>query len=121
MDRPDKWSYCDVVVTELEVEKRPTAQDFSTVLPANTMIHRDGDRAFFKLKQDERVTPDDLEELFDKLEKSKTTPRMDTAIEHTADRPGWWVWAAAGGGALLILLGVFLWWRKRRLARPASP
>lgn len=115
---PGKWHYAEVVVLELDVENRPTQKDFSTVFPAGTQVLGAG--GYFKLKQEERLSPNDLDELFDKLERSKSEPQMDTAIEHTGERKGWWMWAAVGGAGL-ILLGVWLWWRKRRLARRASP
>jgi hypothetical protein len=112
-----KWKYHEMMVLKLEVERRPTKADFTIIFPAGTAVSSPGRKGYFVLKQDERVSPGDLDELFDKLDRSVAEPRMDTGIEHTADQPKWRAWAAGVGGVVLLLLGAFLWWRKRRNAR----
>ncbi len=116
-----EWLFTRIFVTELDTDPKEFKSAYTSTFLANTQVWSPYEsNGLFYLKQDERLSPEDLDELFDKLEKSVGNPRMDTAIEHTGGKPRWWVWPSAIAGGLLILLGVWLWWRKRSRAKRAS-
>jgi len=73
-------------VTELDVDRKPTDEDFAITIDAGTMIKletRDTHKAppFFYLKQQEKVTPEDIPRLARMLENVVSQPLMDTAVQ----------------------------------------
>lgn len=103
----------DIRVTELETDKHPTDGDFALAIPAGTQIRhaKAGEPGLFNLKQDEKVTPDDIPRLFAMLEEKPKQPLMDTAIP----KKGWPATSIYYGiGAVVSLLVCFVLWRRRR-------
>lgn len=90
-----------IQVVKLDVEKRPTDQDFVLDLPAGTEINSATDpSAFFRLKQKEQIGLAQLSTLVEMCKRAKTTPRMDTAV---VPAPRWSPWLWAGAGCLTAL------------------
>lgn len=94
---------------DLEVDKRPKPEDFNVVLPAGTLI-KDGSKDMFRLKQEEKVGPDDLPRLVAMLKEKKTNPLMDTAIPRSSPYR-WAYWA----GGIMVGLGAVGYLVRRRM------
>ncbi|MCI0740753.1 MAG: hypothetical protein L0Y72_17015 [Gemmataceae bacterium] len=113
-------------VTEFEPDKKPTDEDFSIVLPAGTLIQGESENArvprkSFRLRQQEKVTPDDIPRLAEMLDNVGKVPLMDTAIA----RPGLLArakWPLIGAAVALLAVAAFIYLRpgqgRSKLARP---
>lgn len=103
----------EIQLLELDADHRPKAGDFVHTFPAGTAVCEVDDMSkFFRLKQDEKISVDDLPNLFGMLERVAVEPYMDTAIP----RPAWWQsWVLGLGGLVLALGGAFVLVRRWRL------
>lgn len=96
-------SVSEIKVLELDVDNRPSPDDFVVLVAAGTQVHNPVDmKSHFYTKQDERISIDDLPKLAEKCKNAKSTPRMDTAIQAPPAKRGWLLWV--GGAALGVLL-----------------
>jgi hypothetical protein len=123
VDTPDKegalYDVREIKLLELNADHRPDKNEFFVNVPAGTQVlefdKRDG-RHFFNLKQDEKITIDDIPKLFEMCEQVANTPLMDTAVPHSSSM-AWIRWTVGLVGLILVLGGVcFLmrrFWRKR--------
>jgi hypothetical protein len=122
VDLPDKpGAPCDVLeikLLELDADQRPDASEFFFTIPAGTSVLRFGEgQKFFRLKQDEKISIEDLPRLFKMVDESAQKPLMDTAIPRP--RPYRWVGAVTG---LALALGGGLYLVRRRLRiRQSAP
>ncbi len=123
VDTPDKegalYDVREIKLLELDADHRPDKSEFSVNVPAGTQVlefdKRDG-RHFFNLKQDEKITIDDIPKLFDMCEQVASTPLMDTAVPPSSTA-SWIRWAAGIAGMILVLGGTFFLLRRYRLKR----
>lgn len=115
----------EYVLDTLDVTNRPTADDLTIRLPAGTRVGTEGLKTEFTLRQDEKVSPSDLPELFEKAAQATAAKKagepMDTALEHKGRGPSVWFWVLGGVGLLLVVYGGYRWLRYRRATRPAPP
>ncbi len=115
-DMGDMFGVLEVQVLELDPDYRASASDFAFRIPAGTEVNYNEDaRKRFKLRQDETVSLEDLPTLFDMLERSATTPLMDTAVPHGLPL-GWVRWLVGGIGlcVAIVALGYLIRrWRRR--------
>jgi hypothetical protein len=109
----------EIRVKELDVENKPTSDACAILLDVGTNIERESNRNeppdVFRLKQQERITPEDLPRLEDMLSRRRQEPLMDTAV-HAHKTLSWWHWALIGGNVILILANGFAFYRRRRAA-----
>jgi hypothetical protein len=112
---PGMMRAVDIHVTDLEVKKRPAASDFTLKVPAGTVIQSrapgEGRRPSFRLKQDEKISADDIPRLEQMLEKKAEQPRMDTAVH--PPRPPYWRYALIAACLVVPAVGFVLWRRHR--------
>ncbi len=115
-------------VTEFEPDTRPTDEDFSIVLPAGTLVQGESENAkvpakSFRLRQQEKVVPEDIARLAEMLDNVGKVPLMDTAIP----RPSFLArakWPLIAGGIVVLAVAVFVYLRpglgrSKRLVRPS--
>jgi hypothetical protein len=117
----DVYLFREMLLLELDADQRPKHEEFSFTIPAGTsVVEFGGDmKKFFRLKQDEKISVDDLPTLFKMLENKKANPLMNTALsEH---RPSWWYrWLLGGVGLAVTLAGTLFLVRRRMAARRLS-
>lgn len=106
-------------LTELDLTT-PTKQNLSIILPTGTVVMDNHTSQWLKLRQDETVSGSDLPELHEKVARSQTDKKMDTALDHKGDRSHFWFWACGGAGLLLVSFGAFRWYRTRSRSNPAA-
>lgn len=114
----DVYAVREMLLLELDADQRPKHEEFSFTIPAGTsVVEFGGDmKKFFRLKQDEKITVDDIPTLFKMLERAKANPLMNTALsEH---RPsGWDRWVLGAVGLTVTLGGALVLVRRRMGAR----
>jgi hypothetical protein len=103
-------------VTELDVDNKPSDEDFSILLPAGTAIDEDSHAPgqaprSFRLRQQEKITPDDIPRLAKMLNVVAQQPLMDTAVHSPPPFP-WVKWSLFGGGCLALALAVVVYRRR---------
>lgn len=110
----------DIRVTELEVDQKLTAEDLAIDIPAGTVIRPADPKAhhkhYFRLRQNEQVSPDDIPGLANMLAEAKNNPLMDTAIVRPDSAVGSWL--MIGGGVLLACAACFVYYRRRNHVVP---
>lgn len=114
----DRYDVKEIKVISLDVDSKPSDDDFKLEVPAGTQVHMQDklSKGFFRLKQDEKIGVNDLPGLLEMLDKVKSTPLMDTAVKHR--RPYFWLrWLGGGTGAFLVVAAVTLFVRRRRALR----
>jgi hypothetical protein len=119
VDTPDKkgdaYDVREVKVLSLDADKTPSDDEFTIDVPFGTQVldPNDYSKGFFKLKQDEKVNIRDLPGLFDMLDKVKTTPMMDTAVNHKRSYL-WLRWVGGCIGISLVLAAITVTVRRLR-------
>jgi hypothetical protein len=118
-DRP-AVNVMDVLVLELDVDRRPSDTDFEIELPARTQVRvgpngrgSEYAKTFYYTKQTEKVNAADIEGMYDLLKKVQQEPFTDTAISHRS-KFQWLRWsliAAAVGALICAALRVRWRWR----------
>ena len=110
-----KFMVREIKVLELEVDKKPLSVDFTLTVPVGTQVldYHDFSKGTFELKQEERISLENLPDLFEMLDKVKSNPRMDTGIPERRSRD-WLRWLGIASGVLLVAAGVFLILRRRK-------
>ncbi len=104
----------DFQVMELDVDKKPTAEDLSIELPPNTRIQtsplskRD---LHFRLRKAEKVSPVDIPKLAKMLEQDRESKLEDTAVNKTEFN--FVAWILTGMGAAVLGVSIFLFWQFR--------
>jgi hypothetical protein len=123
---PDKagalYDVSEGKLLELDADHHPDKNKFFFTIPAGTTVLDFGDpngRNFFKLKQDERISVEDLSKLFEMCEKSAHNPLMDTAIPHSSIS-SWIRWTVGLAGLILVSCGSYFLVRRYRLKRGLS-
>ncbi|HZV05621.1 MAG TPA: hypothetical protein VE999_11110 [Gemmataceae bacterium] len=123
INTPDKegalYDVLEIKLLELDADHRPDKSEFYFNIPAGTQVLEfaklDG-RHFFTLKQEEKITIDDIPKLFELCEKAADTPLMDTAIPHSSSA-AWIRWSVGVAGLILVAGGVYhlvrRFWLKR--------
>jgi hypothetical protein len=116
-------------VTELDVDNKPSDEDFSVVLDAGTSVETlpQGVEAphSFRLRQPEKITPDDIPRLAGMLAtvaevpSRATRPLTDTAV-HSSRPFAWLKWSLIGSGCLVFVVAVLVY-RRREVARVSPP
>jgi hypothetical protein len=113
----------DLRVEELRLDKDVRAEDFEVELHAGMTIIQDWPEdkyASFKLRQSEKVSPDDLSRIgnlikdaFDvkRAQKDAFPPRMDTAIAHS--QFDFTTWGLITGGGILLTGGLIVYRRRQ--------
>jgi hypothetical protein len=114
---PDKrdalYSLLEIKVLELDTDQRPDRGEFRLKIPAGTAVLEFGNPGpFFKLRQDEEISIDDLPTLFEMLKQVEVNPRMDTAIPHS--HPYGWIRWPLGILGVLVALGCLVFVVRRR-------
>lgn len=110
----NRYQVQEIAVLELNADVKPTSDDLAITIPAGTMInHQLADGKYFRLKQNEKVSPDQLPRLFQMLDEVKPNVLMDTAIPR-GNPWGWWAWAGLAFGVLLAIGGLLMYFRRRR-------
>lgn len=98
-------------VTKFDPDNRPSQEAMTVSVPAGTLINQfEVTKKYFRTKQVERVTPDDLDRIHQLTETSSkpTSPKLiDTAI-HPPRRT--WYWYASGG----VIAFLAAWYAIRR-------
>lgn len=123
VDTPDKegalYEVREIKLLELDADHRPDKSEFVVSIPAGTQVldvaKRDG-RHFFTLKQDEKISIDDIPKMFEMCEQVPNTPLMDTAIPQSSTA-AWIRWAVGLAGLILVSGGVFFLVRRFWLRR----
>lgn len=120
VDTPDKdgalYDVREIKLLELDADHRPDKSEFFVNVPAGTSVlefAKQDSRHFFHLKQDEKISVEDLPKLFEMTEKSATTPLMDTAIPHSSTA-AWIRWTVGLAGLILASGGAFFLVRRAR-------
>ena len=107
----------EIKVTELEVDKRPTKEDFALTIRAGTSVNSDLVRENgFVFHQDEKVGPDDVAQVWALFEQS----RPDGTGRVIPRSSGWWRWAGLAVGVLLAAWGMSRIIRRHRAALNAA-
>lgn len=120
---PDKegalYDVREIKLLELDADHRPDKSEFFVNVPAGTQVSefdKPMGRHFFTLKQDEKITLDDIPKLFEMSEQVPNTPLMDTAIPQSSTA-AWVRWTVGLAGLILATGGVFFlvrrFWFKR--------
>jgi hypothetical protein len=103
-----------IEVVELEVDRRPAAEEFQIDLPAGTLVVvQNGKDSGYRIKQDESVDLDDMNKLLEVGQNVISNPLSDTEIHSRADRRIWY-WMA---GIAVIALALVLPFALKRLRR----
>jgi len=108
----------EIRVKELDVENKPTTEDFTLELPAGTKIERpneDPEYRSFRLRRNERITPDDIPRLLRMLDAVGSVPLMDTSVRRDSIN-NLTNWSLMGGGLVVCCASVYMY---RRLGRKA--
>jgi hypothetical protein len=110
------FTVSEIQVLELDADRRPSRDAFALSIPAGTLVNEstgNDARRYFVLKQDEKLSIDDLPTLFSMLDNVKDNPLMDTDIQvHRTN--SWWHWLGAAVGLTLVLGGAAYLVRRRR-------
>ncbi len=104
-------------VTKFDADNRPSPEAMTVSVPAGTLINQfEVTKKYFRTKQLERVTPDDLDRIHDlteNLSKPASRTLIDTAIHPPRST---WYWYASGGVITFLVVGYAIrrWLASRR-------
>jgi hypothetical protein len=104
-DRGDFYDIAEIQLLELDADKHPAPADFAIDLPAGTNVSEQavrGPAKSFTLKQNEKIQIESLPELADMLDRSQSSPLMNTAIHHPFLSPWQRRLGIIGGLALAV-------------------
>lgn len=105
----------EILVLELDVDTKPRPEDFCFKAPAGTQVFIQDKPGGIRLKQDETICGNNLDDLFGIVERSSANPLIDTGLAPQPRRLSWW-WACVAGGLILLIVGLV----RYRRTRPAQ-
>jgi hypothetical protein len=112
----DPFYIHDLRVTDVEVDKTPTHEDFALALPPGTSVRRlysASPKEHFLLRQQETIEPSDIPRLFQVLQDTPKVALLDTAVK--PQHSGYTKWLLLGGGLALLAVSA-LGYRRLRMA-----